>query len=229
MSLNVEVEVRRRGLLYERCGMRPVRKTPDGVAGVVYQGRVYPLHTGNAISLEDRSFDKSDCTEFLEQGEQVQYLPPVPGRSVEFAKSQSLKRGRNDDELLDRFRLNEFIRATLMDGPKTVKSLVKSARLAGWHGLKKKDILRGSLWALDEFVEQSDGRWWLTAKERAHIASKRGRPVPSVDNGTFVWIARLGARYHSTKDCRALIAPRAKALDEGKGNSTLESVQWSPA
>ena len=53
---------------------RPLRLTPDGFAGVVHSGRVYPVHEGDLIDLADESFDKSECPEFLESGEPIPYV-----------------------------------------------------------------------------------------------------------------------------------------------------------
>ena len=52
---------------------RPIRLTPTGTAGVVYQGMVYPLCPGNFITLDDEPFDKSECPDFVANGRRIPY------------------------------------------------------------------------------------------------------------------------------------------------------------
>lgn len=75
MSAKLTVAIKDNGqpILGPPCD-RPVRLTPDGVAGVVHGGRVYPVHEGDFIDLADESFDKPECPEFLEPGEPIPYV-----------------------------------------------------------------------------------------------------------------------------------------------------------
>lgn len=75
MSAKLTVAIKDNGqpILGPLCD-RPVRLTPDGVAGVVHGGRVYPVHEGDFIDLADESFDKSECPKFLEPGEPMPYV-----------------------------------------------------------------------------------------------------------------------------------------------------------
>lgn len=52
---------------------RPVRVLPDGKSGVVYRGEVYPLHSGNEIHLDDRTYNKGLCPEFVNLPEEINY------------------------------------------------------------------------------------------------------------------------------------------------------------
>src|SRR5258708_24211241 len=54
---------------------RPVRLTPDGFAGVVYAGAVYPLLSDNTVDLAGPSWEIEDCNRFLWAGAAVPYAP----------------------------------------------------------------------------------------------------------------------------------------------------------
>ncbi|BBX24032.1 hypothetical protein MTER_34430 [Mycolicibacter terrae] len=56
---------------------RPVRLMPSGSAGVVYQGAVYPLYTGDIIRLEDDPLDKEACGGFVTGRGRIPYAPAV--------------------------------------------------------------------------------------------------------------------------------------------------------
>lgn len=60
--------VRRAGARVDVAESRPVRVCPDGTSGVVYAGDVYSLRKdldGEYISLEDATFAKERCSQFL--------------------------------------------------------------------------------------------------------------------------------------------------------------------
>ncbi|OBB71562.1 hypothetical protein A5759_20515 [Mycobacterium sp. 852014-52144_SCH5372336] len=52
-----------------------MRLMPDGYAGVVYNGAVYPLCEGNYIDISDEPTDKDDCDRFLAAYSDVPYWP----------------------------------------------------------------------------------------------------------------------------------------------------------
>ncbi|MDP9183200.1 MAG: hypothetical protein M3P04_10550 [Actinomycetota bacterium] len=52
---------------------RPVRLTPDGYAGVVYAGAVYPLLVDNVVDISGASWEVEDCNRFLLGGATVPY------------------------------------------------------------------------------------------------------------------------------------------------------------
>lgn len=54
---------------------RPVRLMPNGLAGVVYRDKVYPLYAGDVIRIEDESLDKALCQRFLAHGLPIPYWP----------------------------------------------------------------------------------------------------------------------------------------------------------
>lgn len=60
----------------ERLTDRPVRRMPDGVSGVVYGGRVYPINEGMFICLDDPSIPKADCGDFVSPHETLVVLAP---------------------------------------------------------------------------------------------------------------------------------------------------------
>lgn len=61
--MEVIVSVTHQGIFRTELSIpRPVRRLPDGCAGVVYQNRVYPLYEGNEIDLADLGFDKSEVS-----------------------------------------------------------------------------------------------------------------------------------------------------------------------
>lgn len=54
---------------------RPVRLTPDGFAGVVYAGAVYPLLPDNLVDISGPSWEIEDCQRFLFAGTAIPYAP----------------------------------------------------------------------------------------------------------------------------------------------------------
>lgn len=68
---------------------RPVRLTPNGYGGIVYEAAVYPVLDGNVVDLAGPSWEVEDCNRFLLAGARVPYapktndLPPQP-KFIEF-------------------------------------------------------------------------------------------------------------------------------------------------
>lgn len=85
-KLNVGVKDKGRPILAPLTD-RPVRLMPDGVAGIVYGGDVYPVHEGDYIDLSDRSIPKSQCPKFLLTGRPVPYLPSPKAAKHSHAKA----------------------------------------------------------------------------------------------------------------------------------------------
>jgi hypothetical protein len=54
---------------------RPVRLTPDGFAGVVYAGAVFPLLSDNTVDIAGPSWEIEDCNRFLWAGAPIPYAP----------------------------------------------------------------------------------------------------------------------------------------------------------
>lgn len=54
---------------------RPVRLTPDGYAGIVYAGAVYPLFADNVVDISGPSWELEDCNRFLLAGISIPYAP----------------------------------------------------------------------------------------------------------------------------------------------------------
>lgn len=54
---------------------RPVRLTPDGSAGIVYAGAVYPVLSGDVVDIAGPSWEVEDCNRFLLAGAKVPYAP----------------------------------------------------------------------------------------------------------------------------------------------------------
>lgn len=52
---------------------RPVRLTPDGGAGVVYAGAVYPLYLDDVVDIAGPSWEIEDCNRFLLVGANIPY------------------------------------------------------------------------------------------------------------------------------------------------------------
>lgn len=64
----------------EEAVRRPVRLTPDGCAGVVYAGAVYPLHAGDVVDTAGASWEIADCNRFLLVGADDLPYSPWPGQ-----------------------------------------------------------------------------------------------------------------------------------------------------
>lgn len=73
MYAKLTVSLKDNGRVIGQVSGRPARLTPDGVAGIVYDGRVYPVHEGNYVDLGDESFEKSECDRFVEDGTPIPY------------------------------------------------------------------------------------------------------------------------------------------------------------
>ncbi|MBE4719875.1 hypothetical protein [Pseudarthrobacter sp. AB1] len=56
---------------------RPVRLTPDGYAGIVYAGAVYPVFADNVVNISGASWEVEDCNRFLFAGAAVPYAPKI--------------------------------------------------------------------------------------------------------------------------------------------------------
>ncbi|KWX57045.1 hypothetical protein [Mycobacterium sp. NAZ190054] len=53
---------------------RPIRLMPNRLAGVVYNGMVYPLYRGDFIQLQDEPVEKDECLGFVKAGAQTPYM-----------------------------------------------------------------------------------------------------------------------------------------------------------
>jgi hypothetical protein len=60
-----------------RLTARGVRLMPDGYAGVVYNGAVYPLYEGNYIDISGESVDKDNCDRFVAAYSDIPYWPEI--------------------------------------------------------------------------------------------------------------------------------------------------------
>jgi len=69
---------------------RPVRLTPDGFAGIVYAGAVFPLLADNIVDIAGPSWEVEDCNRFLLAGAEVPYAPrgDDPGAQLPFSEFQ---------------------------------------------------------------------------------------------------------------------------------------------
>lgn len=76
-SEQVLVQVYRDGNLSGDSIRRPVRLTPDGYAGVVFDRAVYPLRRENRIDLGGTSWEPEDAKRFLISGAEIPYAPAV--------------------------------------------------------------------------------------------------------------------------------------------------------
>lgn len=74
-STQVVVQVQDRAHVLDESIRRPVRLTPDGSAGVVYAGAVYPLLSDNTIDIAGPSWEIEDCNRFLLAGAEIPYAP----------------------------------------------------------------------------------------------------------------------------------------------------------
>lgn len=75
-SAKVDVRVLCQGYEVDRALARPIRLISPGLAGVVYEGSVYPLHLGDIIDLGDESHPKDACDTFVEDWQDIPYVEP---------------------------------------------------------------------------------------------------------------------------------------------------------
>jgi phage shock protein A len=74
-STQVVVQVLDGSSVVDESIRRPVRLTPDGFAGIVYAGAVYPLLSGNTVDIAGPSWEIEDCNRFLLEGTAIPYVP----------------------------------------------------------------------------------------------------------------------------------------------------------
>lgn len=82
-SRKVDVAVYYEGRVVDTLSARPVRVMPNGRAGVVFNGVVYPLYEGNRVLLEDEPADKSECDQFVPGHAAIPYAFGVDTESAE--------------------------------------------------------------------------------------------------------------------------------------------------
>ena len=61
------------GTPVEESIRRPVRLTPDGYAGIVYAGAVYPVSDDDVVDIAGASWEVEDCNRFLFSGASIPY------------------------------------------------------------------------------------------------------------------------------------------------------------
>jgi hypothetical protein len=88
MSVKLTVTIKQNGseILYPLAD-RPVRITPLGTAGIVYERLVYPLHEGNFIEITDEAFEKSDCSEYATDADSLLYVEDLEEGDTESTSS----------------------------------------------------------------------------------------------------------------------------------------------
>lgn len=77
-SKKLDVVVYEGGRLVANLAARPVRLTPGGYAGVVYNGAGYPLYAGDHINISDEPLEKDDCARFVPAYKNTPYTPEDP-------------------------------------------------------------------------------------------------------------------------------------------------------
>ena len=73
-SIKINVHVRNNG---QEIGYRqhpPIRKLPDGTAGIVVNGLVYALYEDHSVDIVGEGTPKADCPEFFQPSEDLLYL-----------------------------------------------------------------------------------------------------------------------------------------------------------
>ena len=108
---------------------RPVRRRPDGVAGAVYRGMVYPLQVGGVIDLDDEPCAKSECG-FVQWDEAIPYATVADVRSSILA-SKFLLDGQWTIET------NSYGHYLVFDGLEEQRSEVVRALLAAGIGVRR--------------------------------------------------------------------------------------------
>jgi hypothetical protein len=91
------------GRVVDTLTPRPVRVMPNGRAGVVYNGVVYPLYEGNIVLLEDEPVDKDECDRFVPAHAPIPYASDLDaGRGFKDEESggHELRRGELTDRVM---------------------------------------------------------------------------------------------------------------------------------
>ncbi len=83
VSKKVDVAVHYGGRVVDTLTARPVRVMPNGRAGVVHNGVVYPLYPGNIVLLEDQPVDKGECDRFVSAHAAILYASGLDVGSTE--------------------------------------------------------------------------------------------------------------------------------------------------
>lgn len=82
-SQHVLVEIVDGERTIDKSVRRPVRLTPDGYAGIVYGGAVYPVFPNSVVDIAGPSWETEDCNRFLMAGTDVPYALTAQGAVVQ--------------------------------------------------------------------------------------------------------------------------------------------------
>src|SRR5687768_6235089 len=103
-SQHVVVRVLDGTFVLDESVRRPVRISPDGYAGIVYAGAVYPVFADNVVDTAGPSWEIEDCDRFLLAGAAVPYSPRAGGSEV-----QPAFQGFNGEWTLDSNQFGHYI------------------------------------------------------------------------------------------------------------------------
>jgi hypothetical protein len=170
VSLKVDVIVRKEGVAIARRDAMPVRKRPDGTAGVVYSGWVHPLRPDHSIDITDEPLSKAECPSHFQAGEALVYSDHSPRSIVYF---------------LERARWRSYV---VFDGDEAQAQRIESAfaasGLSGGYGESYRPAKDGNLY--DWFVRlPPDVEDVLVAEIMARIAPAETNDDEDVQEGVL--------------------------------------------
>ncbi|MEO5535833.1 MAG: hypothetical protein ABIR17_11970 [Pseudolysinimonas sp.] len=119
------------GAVVAQAIRRPVRLTPDGYAGIVFEGAVFPLFDGDWIDVSGASWEPEDARRFLIAGAKV---PHAPG--PKFATSEPFA-GYEGDWHLESTSLGHYLQ---FNGPERIAVEVTAALARGGLPVQRWDV-----------------------------------------------------------------------------------------
>ncbi len=87
-SARIDVVVKKGGVEIGYRENSPVRKLPEGNAGIVVNGLVYPLYDDLSVDLGDAGTPKKDCPGFFQLGEAIVFARPHESLAYFFEDSR---------------------------------------------------------------------------------------------------------------------------------------------
>jgi hypothetical protein len=116
----------------EESVRRPVRLTPDGYAGIVYAGAVYPVSADNVVNISGASWEVEDCNRFLFAGVAVPYASKID----DAAAHQEFKGFRGEWDI----ETNRFGHYLVFNASERLAAAVVDALEAGGVSVQRWDV-----------------------------------------------------------------------------------------
>ena len=177
-------------------GERPARIMPNGFIGVVYRGRVWPLHTDSeppSINLNDNPYDKADCPIYSE-GHDLRFIDEQYDVSTEidhyieknrFGTYLAIKSDEHTFELLKSRMLTEQI-AFDRDGPS-----IRAADNGLFYDWYIRLVDEADIPSLMSLLTDPQTSTTQKNQQQDHVGSETSQDARPEDNDTYIEQLRI--------------------------------------